>query len=467
MAKLFGTDGIREKVGQGVLAPAQLLRFGRALGYTVKKTASAFLRPLPKEFPGPRTIPGTKFAEGCILIGRDTRQSGTEIQEKLIEGLMSFSLPVACAGVVPTPALAHLTRVWGATLGIAITASHNPAGYNGLKLFAPSGLKIPDETETMLEELYFDEIFGTKLQRSDTLKIIPPKDLAAKTEAYISWLSSLGGKSLQGMKIVVDCANGAMSEYAPRVLGALGAQIVAIHDVPDGENINDRCGALHPEGMQKAVVKEKAHAGVAFDGDGDRALFADETGALRDGDHVLAAVALELHAKKKLAGEKVVSTTMANLGLELALRDKGIALLRAKVGDRYVCDEMLKTGAVVGGEPSGHCLFFDTSPVGDGLLTTIRFLGLAQGKPLSKLCASLKKVPQVILNVPALKRVPLPNLARGPIEAGEKELGDRGRIVVRYSGTEPLCRVMVEGEDRGAVERIARSVADAIRKELA
>jgi len=383
-----------------------------------------------------------------------------------VEGFMTFSLPVGYAGVVPTPALAHLVRTWGAVLGIAITASHNPAEYNGLKLFAPSGLKVPDEAESTLEELYFDEIFGTKLQRSDTLKIIPPTDLAAKTDAYVAWLSSLGGKAFKGLKLVVDCANGAMSEYAPKVFAELGAQVVAIHDVPDGENINEGCGALHPESMLKTVLKEKAHAGVAFDGDGDRALFSDETGTLRDGDHVLAAVAADLHARKKLPGAQVVSTTMANLGLELALRDKGISLVRSRVGDRFVCDEMLKSGAVLGGEPSGHVLFFDASPIGDGLLTALRFLSLAQGKPLSKLCASLKKVPQLILNVPALKRVPLQNLARGPIEAGERELGGRGRIVVRYSGTEPLCRVMVEGEDRAVVERLARSVAEAIRKEL-
>lgn len=467
MGKLFGTDGIRDRAGQGVLSSASILRFARAVGYVIKKTGGAFQRALPKEFPGPRAIPGQRLASDCLLIGRDTRQSGTGIQEKLIEGFMSFSLPVACAGVVPTPALAHLTRAWGAVLGIAITASHNPAEYNGIKLFSSSGLKIPDETETTLEELYYDEIFGTKLQRSDTLKIIPPMDLAAKTTAYGNWLSSLGGKCLAGRKIVVDCANGAMSEYAPKVLTDLGAKVVALHDVPDGENINENCGALHPEGMLKAVVKEKADAGVAFDGDGDRALFADETGQLRDGDYVLAAVAADLHAKKKLPGATVVSTTMANHGLDLFLRDHGVALVRARVGDRYVCDEMLKTGAAIGGEPSGHCIFFDTSPIGDGLLTTIRFLGLAAGKPLSRLCAALKKVPQVILNVPALKRVPLQNLARGPIEAGERELGDRGRIVVRYSGTEPLCRVMVEGEDRAVVERIARSVAEAVRKELA
>lgn len=467
MGKLFGTDGIREKAGHGILEPGATTRFARAMGYVVKKTPDQFQRPLPKEFPGPRAIPGERIAQNYILIGRDPRASGPDIQERIVEGFMGFSLPVAYAGVVPTPALAHLVRAWGAVLGIQITASHNPAEYNGIKLFAPSGLKIPDTTEQTLEDLYTDEIFGTKLQRSDTLKIIPPRDLSQKTEAYSNWLIALGGKALNGMKIVVDCANGAMSEYAPKVLGALGAKVVAIHDVPDGENINAKCGALYPDVLSKAVLKEKAHAGVAFDGDGDRALFADETGATRDGDFVLALVAQDLQAKQKLPGATVVGTTMANYGLEKFLQSKGIKLARAKVGDRYVCDEMLAAGAVLGGEPSGHCLFFDTSPVGDGLLTAIRFLGLSAGKTLSKTCSVLKKLPQVILNVPALRRIPIPNLARTPIEAAEKELSGRGRLVVRYSGTEPLCRVMVEGEDRAQVDRIAKTVADAIRKELA
>jgi len=379
---------------------------------------------------------------------------------------MSFSLPVANVGIVPTPGLAYLVRVWGSAMGVMITASHNPAEYNGIKLFSPTGLKIPDETETMIEDLYFDEIFGTKLQRSDTLKIIPPKELAEKSSVYVDWLISLGGKCLSGLKLVVDCANGAMSEYAPTVLSALGAKVIALHDVPDGENINERCGTLHPQDLQKAVKQERAYAGVAFDGDGDRALFVDETGQLRDGDIVLSVIAVDLHKKGTLPGAAAVSTVMANFGTEKFLRDQGIKLLRTKVGDRFVCDEMLKTGAVLGGEPSGHILFFDTSPVGDGLLTAIRFLGLTAGTPLSKACAVVPKVPQVLFNVPALHRPPIQNVARAALETAKKDLGDRGRILIRYSGTEPFCRVMVEGEDRAQVERLAKSLAEAVRKEL-
>jgi phosphoglucosamine mutase len=453
-------------VGQGIFAGGATVKFGRALGYLFKKTRTAFLRELPREYPGPRLVLGDRLAPDFILIGRDTRGSGPEIQERLVEGFMSFSVPVAYAGVVPTPALSHLVRAWGAALGIMITASHNPAEYNGIKLFSPSGLKTPDETEKVVEDLYTDEIFGTKLQKSDTLKIIPPKDLSQKTGAYTDWLVSLGGKCLAGMKLVVDCANGAMSEYAPRTLQALGAKTVVLNDVPDGENVNRNCGALFPEGMQKAVTKEKAHAGLAFDGDGDRAVFADETGQLRDGDFVLALTAQDLAAKKKLPGSTVVSTVMANFGLESFLRERGIKLLRTEVGDKFVTDAMLEKGAALGGEPSGHVLFFDTAPAGDGLLTAIRFLSLAAGKPLSKLCAGVKKVPQTLLNVPALKRPPIQSLARAAIESAKKDLGSKGRVLVRYSGTEPVCRVMVEGEDRVQVEKIAKSVADAVRKEV-
>ncbi len=467
MGKLFGTDGVRDKFGQGPLGPGTTVKFARAIGYLFKKAKAGFHRALPKEFAGPRELPGDRIAADFILMGRDTRSSGSVLQDRLVEGFMSFSLPVANVGVVPTPALAYLVRAWGAAMGIAVTASHNSSEYNGIKLLSPTGLKIPDETETMIEDLYFDEIFGTKLQRSDTIKIIPPKDLSQKTTSYGEWITSLSGKCLNGLKLVVDCANGAMSEYAPNVLEAAGAKVVAIHDVPDGENINDRCGSLHPESMVKTVKQEKAHAGIAFDGDGDRALFADETGQLRDGDAVLALVAADLQARKKLPGAQVVSTVMANFGLESFLRDRGIRLARTRVGDRFVADEMLKSGAVLGGEPSGHVLFFDTATTGDGLLTAIRFLSLATEKPLSKLCAVIPKLPQIILNVSTLQRPPLQNVAKGAIEAAKRDLGDRGRILVRYSGTEPFCRVMVEGEDRALVERLAKAVADAVRKDLA
>lgn len=466
MGKLFGTDGIRSRAAHGIFEPDYLRKFARALGYIFKKSPGLFRNPLPENYSGPRDFPDEKLCKGFVLIGRDTRESGPTIEEGLIDGFLSQNLVVATAGVVPTPGLAHLVRAWGASLGVMISASHNPARDNGLKLISPEGMKVPDTAEAEVENVFFDKVFGTKLHRSDTVKIVPPMDLSGKTDAYGDYLVS-SGDSLAGLKLIVDCANGAASEYAPKVLRDLGAEVTVLNDTPDGMNINEGCGALHPEELQKTVVQEGAHAGVAFDGDADRAIFVDETGVVRDGEYVLALIAMDLKKKNLLGVPKVVSTVMANFGVEEFLKTNGIELLRTQVGDRFVAERMLREGATIGGEPSGHTIFFDRFSTGDGLGTAVRFLGLLKGgDSLSSLCAPITKLPQVILNVRIGKQLPIETLAQGAIRKAKKELDGKGRLYLRYSGTEALLRIMVEGEDRAKVDAIARTVAEACHKEL-
>ncbi len=466
MGKLFGTDGIRSRAGRGIFEPDYLRKFARALGYIFRKSPGLFSNPLPQNFAGVRDFPGDKICQGFVLIGRDTRESGSEIEEGLIDGFLTHNLPVATVGVIPTPGLAHLVRLWGASLGIMISASHNPARDNGLKLISPEGMKVPDKVENDIEHIFFDKVFGTKLHRSDTVKILPPRNLTEKSVAYIEYLISRGG-SLSGLKIVIDCANGAASEYAPKVLGELGAEVIVLNDTPDGTNINEGCGAMHPQGLQKTVVQEGAHVGVAFDGDADRAIFVDETGKIRDGEYVLALSALDMKKNNRLPDPRVVSTVMANFGVEAFLNSNGIELLRTKVGDRYVSEKMLEEGLILGGEPSGHTIFFEDQTTGDGLATAIRFLGLLSGGvPFSALCSPVQKFPQVILNVRIQKQVPIEELATDAVAKAEKELAGKGRVYLRYSGTESLLRIMVEGDDRARVDKIAKAVAEACHKEI-
>lgn len=465
MGKIFGTDGVRDRAGCGPLAPDRVAALAAAAGTLLRRDPALFAAPLPEAFralgaPGP-----DPFGAGKVLVGRDTRASGPAIEEALVEGFRAAGVDVLRAGVLPTPGVACLTRLWGCALGVVISASHNPAEDNGIKLISPQGLKIPDAAEAAIEALLEDPAFRPPA---------PPRpgtaqDVSARTEDYPEFLARFLPRSLRGVTIAVDCAHGAASAFARPLLERLGARVLLTGASPDGSNINAGVGALHPERVAELVRRERADLGVAFDGDADRAIFADETGAVRDGETVLALCGADLRRKGRLPGDRVVSTVMANYGLERHLAAHGIRLLRTKVGDRFVAEEMLRSGAVLGGEPSGHVLFFDASPAGDGLLTTLRVLGVLaeRGEPLSR--AAFEKFPQALLNVPVRRKPPLeevPALERA-VEAARRELGPDGRVLVRYSGTEPLCRVMVEGPDAGRVERLAAELAETVRRELA
>lgn len=463
MGQIFGTDGVRDSAGHGWLEPARVTRLGRAVGKLLVEEGGRFESPIPAPFRHLRTVPRHRRR---VLIGRDTRASGPSIERALVRGLHAWGVEALSAGVITTPGVAHLTRALGCGLGIVISASHNPAGDNGIKLFSPQGFKIPDAAEAALEAL----LLGGNPVPSRARKPRAARKSGVRTDDYLRFLSGFC-RPLKGLSIAVDCAHGASSAYARPLFEGLGAKVILTNAAPDGRNINARCGALHPERVAAAVRRARADLGVAFDGDADRAILVDERGAIRDGDHVLALGALHLKELGKLRGNVVVSTVMANFGLERFLADRGISLRRAKVGDKFVAEEMLATGALLGGEPSGHILFLDVAPAGDGLLTALRVLDImtARGEPLSRLAGALSKVPQVLLNVEVLRKPPLEEAGRvtAAIDAARKSLRRDGRILVRYSGTEPLCRVMVEGADAKRVERVARGLADVVRKELA
>jgi phosphoglucosamine mutase len=442
MAKeLFGTDGIRGIPGEYPLDDATLVRTGLALGDYLRKA-------------------GTRAR---VLIGRDTRESGPHIAERIARGLETAGAEPVSAGVLTTPGVAWLVHREGFAGGVVISASHNPYHDNGVKLISSAGMKFPDAVEAGLEKFILSadgSIPVATAMRADGNEDLHDDYLGGLRKALFS------GAKLSGMKIVLDCANGASSKLAPRLFRALGASVIAMNDAPDGRNINANCGSLHPQSMQKRVVEEKASLGVAFDGDADRAIFASASGKLVDGDGVLLAAGRYMKAHGILKGDTVVGTTMANLGLERALEREGLKLARTAVGDRYVLEEMQRIDANLGGEQSGHILFLDDATTGDGMLTALKIASLvALDGSLDELVADLKIFPQKIVNVkvkskPALET--LPEVARALGEA-EKTLGNNGRIVLRYSGTEPLARVMVEAERAEDVQRWTETLATAVR----
>jgi phosphoglucosamine mutase len=450
MAKeLFGTDGIRGVPGKHPLDDATLFRAGRALGEYLSG-----LKPAAK----PR-----------VLIGMDTRESGPHIAGRIAQGLRSAGAEPVSAGVVTTPGVAWLVHMEGFSGGVVISASHNPYHDNGVKLVSSTGMKFPDDVEARIEARILDA------QRTNSA--VPPlasDSLPAASKLHDDYLAALRGAifprgKLAGMKIVLDCANGAASALAPKLFRSLGAEVISIFDHPDGRNINAGCGSLHPEAMQKKTVECGAALGVAFDGDADRALFSSATGKFVDGDGVLFAAGRYLKSIGRLKGGMIVGTTMSNLGLERAFEREGLRLARTDVGDRYVLEEMLRSSANLGGEQSGHIIFLDDATTGDGMLTAVKIASLvALAGPLDKLVADLKIFPQTIVNVRVRSKPPLdslPEVSRALDEA-KKTLGKSGRIVVRYSGTEPLARVMVEAERLEDVERFSRSLAAAIESAL-
>ncbi len=445
MAKqLFGTDGIRGIPGEYPLDDLTLHALGRALGEHVTLTA-------------PR---------GQVLLGMDTRESGQHIADRLISGLSMMGVSCAFAGVLTTPGVACLVRKHGFAAGVVISASHNPYTDNGVKLFAKTGMKFPDATEAAIEK----RLLELRDYEATHRRIKLPPDPALDAE-YVAFLRTcvLPGANLRGMRLVLDCANGAASALAPELFRSLGAEVVAMHHAPNGRNINVNCGSLHPEQMQARVVETGAAMGAAFDGDADRAIFASASGKLVNGDGVLLAMARYMKAQGTLKAGRVTGTTMANLGLEKALTADGITLTREPVGDRYVLEGMMRDGAALGGEQSGHIIFLDDAPTGDGLLTALKMASLvALRGPLDELVAGLKVFPQTIVNVRVREKKPLesiPEVARALADAN-RALDGSGRVVLRYSGTEPLARVMVEAEHAADVEKWSAAIANAIRSAL-
>jgi phosphoglucosamine mutase len=403
-----------------------------------------------------------------VIMGMDTRESGPWIAATLAAGLRAGGAGVASAGILTTPAIAFLARKHGFSAGVVISASHNPWRDNGIKIFGGDGYKLPDEVELSIE---------SEIARVLTTNPSPPTDavLPEVNETYRAeyirfLLDAVPGISLDNRSVVIDCANGAASSVAPQLFESLHGTVEVTHASPDGRNINEHCGALHPEIVAAQVKVSGASMGFTFDGDADRALFADEHGNVVNGDAVMLACARDLQARGELAGNLVVATTMSNMGLEAAFARSGIRMLRAPVGDKYVLEEMRNSGASLGGEQSGHILFPAKATTGDGLLTALLVLDLVHrsGKTLGQLIADLKNFPQVILNVKVREKRPLASLPSvvEKISAAEIELKDSGRVVIRYSGTEALARVMIEAESEEAMRRHANAIADAIRSEL-
>lgn len=449
--KLFGTDGIRGIPGEFPLDDRTLERTGLALG----KHVFSECRPARSASVRPR-----------ILIGRDTRESGPHIAECMARGISSAGAEPVSAGVLTTPGVAWLVDRERFAAGVVISASHNPYHDNGVKLISSAGMKFPDTVEAALEHFILSPDSA-----APAAGLAPAMDLHGDEKLHEDYIQGLQaavflGASLAGMKIVLDCANGAASKLAPQLFRSLGFTVIAMNDAPDGRNINTGGGSLHPEGMQKRTADSGAALGVAFDGDADRAIFSTATGNRVDGDGVLLVAGRYLKSLGKLKGNVIVGTTMANLGLERALADAGIKLLRTSVGDRYVLEEMQRIGANLGGEQSGHILFLDDATTGDGMLTAVKMASLISiAGPLDALLAGLRIFPQSIVNVRVKSKPPLeslPEVAR-LLEKAERELRDSGRVILRYSGTEPLARVMVEAEREEDVRRWTESLATALR----
>ena len=451
--QLFGTDGIRGVAGEFPLTRESTYLIGRALGHDL--------------------IRGN--AKPRVVIGQDTRESSRWIADRVWQGLASVGVVVHSAGVITTPGVAYLARSQRFDAGVVISASHNPWTDNGIKVFSGDGYKLPDAHELAIEKEIFTLLQGS--QAPPQPDSIPPLSSlpgdSGLRQAYVRWLASNITTDLSRLRLVVDCANGAAAVEAPELFRSLGIQATFLHSAPDGQNINEQCGALHPETVARFVMENKGKfdLGVTFDGDADRALFCDGQGQVVNGDMVLLIAAREMQSAGSLANATVVATTMSNMGLELALKGSGLQMLRANVGDKYVLEEMQRVGATLGGEQSGHILFRDgDATTGDGLLTALRVMEIMgrSGKSLADLAGDLKIFPQTIRNVRVREKKPFPQIpaVQEAITVAERELDGNGRVVVRYSGTEALARVMVEAESKDQMDRIADSIVSAIRSTL-
>jgi phosphoglucosamine mutase len=456
--QLFGTDGIRGVAGEFPLTRDSVYWIGRALGHDLVRVNVK-----------PR-----------VVIGQDTRLSSAWIADRLLQGLASVGVETRSAGVITTPGVAYLARSQGFDAGVVISASHNPWTDNGIKIFSGNGYKLPDARELAIEKEIFALLQAETGPAPDstsdsTSNVASVPGEQGLRQAYVHWLASGVSTDLTRLRVAVDCANGAATAEAPELFGALKINTTFLHSAPDGQNINENCGALHPEMVARFIAEDanRGHfdVGITFDGDADRALFCDANGHVVNGDAVLLLAAREMHSNGKLANGTVVATTMSNMGLELALKRSGIRMLRANVGDKYVLEEMQRVGATLGGEQSGHILFRDgDATTGDGLLTALRVMEIMvrTGKPLADLVSDLKVFPQTIRNVRVRTRTPFAEIpaVQAAIAAAEQELDGIGRVVVRYSGTEALARVMIEAESKEQMDRLAESIVGAIRLAL-
>ena len=446
--KLFGTDGVRGVANVYPMTAEVAMQLGRALAHLIRN--------------GPH--------RHKVIIGKDTRLSGYMLEQALAAGITSMGVDVALVGPLPTPGISNITTSMRADAGAVISASHNPYQDNGIKFFWRDGFKLPDETEARIEALIssgeIDNIrpTATKIGRAERLDDARGRYIVFLKTAFPRELT------LEGMTIVVDCANGAAYKTAPEVLRELGAKVITLGVEPDGRNINHKCGAMHPESLARAVVKYGAHVGIALDGDADRLIVVDEKGKVVDGDAIMAICTGELVARKELKKKTLVATVMSNIGLERAVARWGVRVARTRVGDRYVVEEMRKNGYNLGGEQSGHLLFLDHSTTGDGTLAALQLLAVMcrQGKPLSELTTIFEPVPQTLLNVVVKQRRELGELPEVMkcIQAVEKRLGSDGRVLVRFSGTEPKARVLIEGLDASRNEQYAREIAEALSRAL-
>lgn len=447
MRKYFGTDGVRG-VANTELTCDLAYKLGRAGGFVLAK--------------------GKEKVK--VVVGKDTRVSGDMLEAALISGLMSVGCDIITVGVVPTPAVAYLTQKYGADCGVVISASHNPVEYNGIKFFNKDGYKLDDELELNIEQ-YIDDIdkvdyhpigckVGKKIHKHDAQR------------DYIEYLKSIINVDFKGLKVVLDCANGAAYNVAPIVFDELGASVITINSRPDGNNINDKCGSTHPQSLQKAVLAHKADLGLAYDGDADRLIAVDENGNIVDGDHIMVLSAIHLKNKNKLEQDTLVVTVMSNIGLTIAAKEHGINLAATAVGDRYVLEEMKKSGYNLGGEQSGHMIFLDYNTTGDGVLSSLVLaqIVLEEGQGLSKLASVMTQYPQVLVNA----RIKNENKNRymeypeikSEIERIEELLDGSGRVLIRPSGTEPLVRVMLEGKEEGQIRELATNLANLIQEKL-
>jgi phosphoglucosamine mutase len=447
MKKLFGTDGVRGVAGEFPLDEKTVFIIGRSLANNLKRSHAA-----PK-----------------FVTGRDTRESGIWIERALQSGAESAGAKCESSGVITTPGVAFIAKEFAFDAGIVISASHNPFRDNGIKIFSLGGVKLDEATEREIEKDVFRGEESKKV--FDTSSAIHAHRAEEFQNAYLKhFLREFASLKIDSLKLVVDCANGAASDLAPRLLREFGAEIIAINAKPNGRNINENCGSLHLDDLQKHVVKDSADLGIAFDGDADRSLFVDETGAVVDGDAVMFAMALHLKSHGLLKDDTVVATVMSNLGLEVALRRNGINLVRTQVGDKYVLEKLTTSGLSIGGEQSGHIIFPSRSLVGDGILSALFLLEAmtGQAKSLSQITKGFQRFPQTLINVPVKEKRDFAEVAEIAEAARqiESELGEKGRLLLRYSGTENLARVMIEGENQSEIEAQARRLVEVIRKSL-
>ncbi len=442
MGVMFGTDGVRGVANQD-LTPELAFKLGRAGAHVLARGANSHM-----------------------IIGKDTRISGDMLESALVAGICSAGVNVLKVGVMPTPAIAFLTREMKATAGVVISASHNPVEDNGIKFFGPSGYKLSDKIEADIEALVMDECAGVPHPVGGAVgRVFQVNDAA---DRYVEFACSTVRADLKGLKIVVDCANGAAYRVAPLIYECMGAEVKAIYNHPDGVNINNCCGSTYPESLMEAVISHGADLGLAHDGDADRVLAVDSNGKLVDGDQIMVICARHLKDKKLLANNTVVVTVMSNLGLHLALRDSGIRVVETKVGDRYVLEELLRNGARFGGEQSGHIIFLDHNTTGDGILTALQLLTVMKesGRPLEDLAKQMERIPQLMENVTVSDKsrvMDSPLLAKA-IEEEEQRLNRTGRILVRPSGTEPLIRVMAEGRDMELLKDVVTRLTNVIKE---